>query len=56
VCSSAVPDRRRVNRSDTDPTLFATVRNAHEAAGGRALGERYAVAVPRPFQFNFLAV
>jgi hypothetical protein len=35
---------------------FSDVRNAHKAAECRGLGERYALAVPRPFEFNFLAV
>lgn len=43
-------------RSDAPATVPPNFRFAHEAAGGRVLGERYAMAVRSPFQINFLAV
>jgi len=35
---------------------FSDVCNAHVAAGSRVLGERYTMAIPRPFQISFPAV
>ena len=50
-----------VQQSVVDPLLPVRWRpvsggDVTGAAGGRVLGERYAIAIPIPFQFNFPAV